>query len=181
MPSRRGVAVGLLALALAACAQPTERTYAVSQPEDLGVEHLSPESVDAIVAGTEEAPRYSSVPATSGPHAPAATPCGIFRQEVPEIFNIHSLEHGAVIFYYQPDSISDDELSALEDLGRELATHVIVMPFQDLDGTMAMVAWGNLAELESIDVEAARSFWGEFAQRGPESGIPCDFTVDEAA
>jgi hypothetical protein len=100
---------------------------------------------------------------------------------VPEIFNIHSLEHGAVIFYYQPDSISDTELAALEDLGRELATHVIVMPHTALDVALAMVAWGNLAVLESIDVEAARSFWGEFAQRGPESGVPCAFTVDEAA
>ena len=68
-----------------------------------------------------------------------------------------------------------------KDLGRELATHVIVMPHTALDVALAMVAWGNLAELESIDVEAARSFWGEFAQRGPESGIPCAFTVDEAA
>ncbi|HJU51127.1 MAG TPA: DUF3105 domain-containing protein [Acidimicrobiia bacterium] len=170
----------LLALVLAACAQPAARTYEVSQPEDLGVEHLSPESVDAIVAGSEDPPLYSSVPATSGPHAPSATPCGVFRQEVPEIFNIHSLEHGAVIFYYQPRSLSDDDLSQLEDLGRELATHVIVMPYLALEVPMAMVAWGNLAELESIDLEAARSFWGEFAQRGPESGIPCDFTVDEA-
>ena len=179
MLSRSGAL--LLALALLACAEPAGRTYEVSQPEDLGVEHLSPESVDAIVAGTEDPPLYSSVPATSGPHAPAATPCGIFRQEVPEIFNIHSLEHGAVIFYYQPDSISEDELSELEDLGRELATHAIVMPYAALEVPMAMVAWGDLAELERVDVEAARSFWGEFAQRGPESGIPCDFTVDEAA
>ena len=181
MLSLRGVGAAFLALALAACAQPAGRTYEVSQPEDLGVEHLSPETVEAIVAGTEDPPRYSSVPATSGPHAPAPTPCGIFRQEVSEIFNIHSLEHGAVIFYYQPDSISDTELAALEDLGRELATHVIVMPHSALDLPLAMVSWGNLAELERVDVEAARSFWGEFAQRGPESGIPCAFTVDEAA
>lgn len=181
MPSRRGIGALLLALALAACAEPAGRTYEVSQPEDLGVEHLSPEIVDAIVAGTEDPPLYSSVPATSGPHAPAATPCGIFRQGVPEIFNIHSLEHGAVIFYYRPGSISDDELSQLEDLGRELATHVIVMPYAALESPMAMVAWGDLAELERIDLEAARSFWGEFAQRGPESGISCDLTVDEAA
>ena len=181
MPSRRGIGSLLLALAMAACAGPVGRTYQVLEPEDRGVEHLSPEAVDAIVAGRKDPPRYSSVPATSGPHAPAPTPCGIFRQQVPEIFNIHTLEHGAVIFYYQPDSVSDDELAQLEELGRDMATHVIVMPYAELEVPMAMVAWGHLAELDRVDLDAARSFWGEFAQRGPESGIRCDLTVDEAA
>ncbi|MGH8957908.1 MAG: DUF3105 domain-containing protein [Acidimicrobiia bacterium] len=179
MRSRKRLLALLLILATGGCADADGRTYEVVEPEDLGVEHLSPEAVEAIVAGTEDPPRYSSVPATSGPHAPAPTPCGIFRQEVPEIFNVHTLEHGAVIFYYQPDSVSADELSELEDLGRELATHVIVMPYAALEAPLAMVAWTRLAELDQIDFEAARSFWGEFAQRGPESGIPCDVTVDE--
>jgi hypothetical protein len=98
-----------------------------------------------------------------------------------EIFNIHSLEHGAVIFYYQPALITDPDRDQLEDLARQLATHVIVMPYAALDNPMAMVAWGHLATLDTIDLAAARSFWGEFAQRGPESGIACPLSVDEAA
>ena len=98
---------------------------------------------------------------------------------MPEIFNLHTLEHGAVIFYYQPDQLSEDERNRLEELGRELSTHVIVMPFAELVVPMALVSWGHLAELEQFDLEAARSFWGEFAQRGPESGIACPFEVDE--
>jgi hypothetical protein len=162
-----------------ACTSTGNRSFEISEPEDLGVEHLSAEVVEAIVAGTADPPRFSSVPATSGPHAPTPTPCGIFRREVPEIFNIHTLEHGAVIFYYQPDVISDEELIELEVLGRELATHVIVMPYSALEVPLAMVAWGRLAELDQVDLDAARSFWAEFAQRGPESGIACGVTVDE--
>ncbi len=175
---------GLLAVAffvtLAGCT-PTTGAYEVLEPADLGVDHLSPEATVAIVAGTEESPEYSSVPATSGPHAGAPTPCGVYRTEVPEIFNVHTLEHGAVIFYYQPERVSGEERAQLEEAGRELSTHVIVMPYAALEVPIAMVAWGHLAQLERVDLEAARSFWGEFAQRGPESGIPCDLTVDEAS
>ena len=179
MRFRRPLFLCVLVTIVSACTGTESRSYEVSEPEDLGVEHLSAEVVDAIVAGTGDPPRYSSMPATSGPHAPTPTPCGIFRQEVPEIFNIHSLEHGAVIFYYQPDVISSEELLELEELGRELATHVIVMPYSALEVPLAMVAWGRLAELDQVDFDAARSFWGEFAQRGPESGIACDVSVDE--
>jgi hypothetical protein len=169
----------LLVPILGACVGGGSRSYELAEPEDLGAEHLSADAVDAIVAGSADPPRYSSVPATSGPHAPASTPCGIFRQEVPEIFNIHTLEHGAVIFYYQPDVISGEERTQLEELGRQLATHVIVMPYSDLDVPLAMVAWSRLAKLDRVDLDSLRSFWGEFAQRGPESGIACDVTVDE--
>lgn len=163
-----------------ACGGGATGSYEVIEPEDRGVEHISPESVEAIVDGSLEPPEYSSVPATSGPHAPSPTPCGIYRQQIPEMFNIHALEHGAVIFYYREDILSEDERLQLEDLGRELSTHVIVMPFAEMEEQMALVAWGKLARLTVFDPEAAGGFWGEFAQLGPESGVPCELTVDES-
>lgn len=171
----------LPAISLVAACVTESGTFQVSQPEDLGVSHLEQDVVQAIVDGTEDPPTYSSVPATSGPHAPVATPCGIYRQEVPEIFNIHTLEHGAVIFYYKSDLLGAEQRDQLEGLARELATHVIVMPYQELSVPLAFVSWGNLAEMSRFDPEAARSFWGEYAQRGPESGIACPLAVDEAA
>lgn len=182
MPSKTERRLWLAALLLAGCGGGSASgTYVVSEPADLGVDHLSEESTSAIVAGTLAPPEYSSVPAASGPHAAVPTPCGVFRQEVPEIFNIHALEHGAVIFYYQPDLVSAEERAQLEDLGRQLSTHVIVMPFAGMEEPLALVAWGKLARLAVFDVEAARSFWGELAQMGPEAGIPCEFAIDEAA
>jgi hypothetical protein len=153
--------------------------YEVLEPEDLGVNHLSQEETQSIVDGTLVPPSYSSVPATSGRHAPVPTPCGVYRQEVPEIFNIHALEHGAVIFYYREDLLTEEERASLEGLGRELNTHVIVMPFANMEAPMTLVAWGRIAALPVLDLEAARSFWAEFAQLGPESGVACDFAVDE--
>jgi hypothetical protein len=166
-------------LLLAACGGGAGGSYDLIEPEDLGADHLSEQSVQAIIEGTLAPPEYSSAPGTSGPHAGASTPCGVFRQEIPEMFNIHALEHGVVIFYYQPDRLSTDERAQLESLARELDTHVIVMPFENMEETMALVAWGKLARLDVFDLEAARAFWGEFAQLGPEEGVACEFAVDE--
>ena len=154
--------------------------FTVQMPEDLGVAHLSNEEVDAIVAGVQDPPAYSSVPASSGPHAPAATPCGVFRQEVPEIFNVHSLEHGVVIIYYQPEQVDPEALAASEAAAREFQTHIIVMPRSEMPTAVAFVSWGHLAGLDDLKVDQVRSFWGEYAQRGPESGIRCPFAIDES-
>lgn len=181
---RREILV-LVVLVIAGCGRvvsgDTSLGFEVETPDDLGVSHLSTDQVEAIVAGTEESPLYSSVPATSGPHAPSATPCGIFRQEIPEIFNVHSLEHGVVIIYYNRDEVEPDALAAVEEAARQFQTHIIVMPRSDMPTAVAFVAWGHLAARDSLDVEEVRIFWGEFAQRGPESSIPCNFVVDEAA
>lgn len=167
------------AVLVVACGAAATGEYELIEPEDLGEEHLSQEAVQAFVDGTLEPPEYSSVPAASGTHAPSPTPCGVYRQEVPEIFNIHALEHGAVIFYYRADLLEEAQRNELEELARQLSTHVIVMPFSLMEEPLALVAWGKLARLAAFDLEAARSFWGEFAQLGPEAGIACDLAVDE--
>ncbi len=95
--------------AVVACGGGPRGHYEVTEPEDLGVEHLSQESVQAIVDGNPRPTRVQLGPATSGPPRPIPTPCGIYRQEVPEMFNIHALEHGAVIFYYRADMLTADE------------------------------------------------------------------------
>jgi hypothetical protein len=61
-----------------------------------------------------------------------------------------------------------------------MATHIVVAPYTDMPTPVAFVAWGHLAARPSLEVEEVRSFWGEFAQRGPESGIRCPVEVDEA-
>ncbi|MDP3984026.1 MAG: DUF3105 domain-containing protein, partial [Acidimicrobiia bacterium] len=112
---RRALVVSLLVLA--ACGgsgdDGDDPGFPVENPEDVGNAHLSEAQVEAITAGTEAPPRYSSVPASSGAHAPRWSPCGIYREEVNEIHNVHTLEHGAVIVYYQLDAIDDATLTAV--------------------------------------------------------------------
>jgi len=154
--------------------------FGVERPEDGGVAHLSPEEVEAILNGEAEPPDYSSVPTTSGTHAPVPAPCGIYREEIPEIFTVHTLEHGAVIVNYQPDQVDGAVLGEVEQLARTMATHIIVAPFAEMPTPVALVAWGQLAARPSLEVEEVRSFWAEYAQRGPESGVRCPVEVDQA-
>jgi hypothetical protein len=155
--------------------------FPVETPEDRGVNHLTEEEVAAIEAGTQSPPDYSSVPATSGTHAPNWAPCGIFRQQILEIYVVHTLEHGAVVAYYRPTDVTGDALAGLEELARDLSTHIIVMPYPEMTTPVALVAWGHLAARPALDLDEVRAFWAEYAQRGPESGIACPFEVDEAA
>jgi hypothetical protein len=154
--------------------------FPVETPEDMGVAHLSPEETDAIVNGEAEPPAYSSVPATSGTHAPAAAPCGIYPEQIPEIFAVHSLEHGAVIVYYRPDQVDETILAEVEELARTMSTHIIVMPYAEMPTPVALVAWGRLAARPSLEVEEVRAFWAEYAHRGPESGIACPVEIDRS-
>lgn len=154
---RRVVIASVLVIACGGAAAGDDSLgFTVQMPEDLGVNHLGEEQVDAIVAGGES-PAYSSVPATSGSHAPAATPCGIFRQEVPEIFNVHALEHRVVIVYYQPDEVDPQSLAPVEGAAREFQTHIIVMPRIEMPTGVALVSWGHLAALDDLKVEQVRS------------------------
>jgi hypothetical protein len=154
--------------------------FPVDSPPDLGVAHLTVEEVEAILAGQADPPEWSSAPATSGTHAPTWAPCGIYREEVPEVFTVHTLEHGAVIAYYRPGEAEAESLAEVEELARTMSTHIIVMPFSPMETPAALVAWGQLAARPRLEAEELRVFWAEFAQRGPEAGIPCPVEIDQA-
>lgn len=177
----------VLLLTIIACGGSAQSTttdnglgFPVETPEDRGAAHLTPDEVNAILSGEASPPDYSSVPATSGMHAPLAAPCGIYRQPIPEVFTIHTLEHGAVIVYYKPGEVDETTLAEVEELARTMATHIVVAPYTDMSTPVAFVAWGRLAARPSLEIDEVRSFWGEYAQRGPESGIRCPVEVDEA-
>lgn len=182
---RRAAAV--LLLTIAACGGAVQSTttdsglgFPVETPEDRGAAHLSREEVDAILLGEAAPPEYSSVPATSGTHAALVAPCGIYREEIPEMFVVHTLEHGAVVVYYNPDEVGEATLAEVEEVARTMSTHIVVAPYSIMPTPVALVAWGQLAARPSLEVEEVRSFWGEYAQRGPESGVRCPIEVDQA-
>lgn len=167
------------ALLLIACGGEGASGITITTYEDQGNAHLTQAEVEAVLNGAP-GPQYNSNPATSGPHAGGSVPCGVYREEIPDIFTVHSLEHGAVIVFYRRD-LSQEEILALEGLARELSTHIIVMPRLDLTDPVIVAAWGRLGILEKPDLEAVRSFWRDYAQRGPERGVACPFEVDQGS
>ena len=180
-PRKRGwrvavivVAVVGLAVVVALTATPPEPTTQLTGVEtfaDLGQEHIDPSG---------PTPDYNSDPPTSGPHAPQPAPCGVYRQEIPDVFQVHNLEHGAVVVQYQPD-LSDDTRAELEEFARRMGTHVVVAPRSDLDAQVAVTAWTKMISLDSANIEAIQSFYDDYAQAGPERGVACPLQVDESA
>jgi hypothetical protein len=139
--------------------------------ESQGQLHLAP---------TDPMPQYNSNPPTSGPHDPSPVPCGVYRQAVSDIKQVHNLEHGVVIVQYDP-SITDEERNQLEEFGRDAPSHILVAPREGMDTPIAVTAWTKLLSLDTVDIPALEGFYGQFAQAGPEAGVQCPFQVDEGA
>ncbi|MGH8872998.1 MAG: DUF3105 domain-containing protein [Acidimicrobiia bacterium] len=81
---------------------------AVETFPDMGGQHLAP---------GEPVPMYNSDPPTSGPHSGTQAPCGIYRQPVPDVAYLHSMEHGAIVVQYDP-GLPQEQIEELEEIGR---------------------------------------------------------------
>lgn len=173
--TRRYLIVGAVGLAVAVAV-----LVAVTpeEPQLEDVETFPYMSREHLEAG-DPLPDYNSSPATSGAHAPQPAPCGIYRQEVPDVIGVHNLEHGTVVIQYQP-SIPGDEVSRLEGFARGHPTHILVAPRSDLDGPVVVTAWTKMLRLDSADLDSIEVFYDRYARSGPEPGIPCPLQVDEA-
>lgn len=110
----------------------------------------------------------SSQPApTSGPHSGPAV-CGVLHGPLGVDSQIHSLEHGSVLFQYRAGDVGDDDVEGLERIAREFGSHVTVAPNPALPEPFVATAWTRRAEFAAVDLDQARDFAIAFRQRGPE-------------
>ncbi|HUO46737.1 MAG TPA: DUF3105 domain-containing protein [Acidimicrobiia bacterium] len=137
---------------------------------DQGAQHIDPSG---------PAPDYNSIPATSGPHAPTPASCGVYREDVADVFTVHTLEHGAIVIRYEP-SITAEDRAVLEDFARDAPSHVLVAPREGLEAPIALTAWTKRLLLDTADRDAISAFWDLYAQFGPERGVACSFQVDQS-
>lgn len=150
-------------------APPPPELEAVETFPDMGVQH--------IPAGSPT-PEYNSDPPTSGPHDQVPAPCGVYRQPVPDVNQLHSMEHGAVVIQYRPD-LPTDQLAELEGIDWSSVDEVIVAPRPDNPAPLVLTAWTKRLLLERVDIEVITAFEREFGNRSPEGGAQCPFQVDE--
>jgi uncharacterized protein DUF3105 len=137
---------------------------------------------------------YPSIPPASGPHAPTPLNAGIYRNPPPIDEAIHSLEHAAVIVWFDPSVAGSPELRAIEAFfakGGE-RNHVIVAPYHypeqgaagtlPVGTTMALVAWHDVRTCAQPSLPVAFQFVHDYRydlyQRGayrgdaPEKFVP---------
>jgi hypothetical protein len=152
-------------------APPPPELKAVETFDDLGTQHL---------ALGEATPNYNSNPPTSGPHADTPAACGVYRQPVPDVNSLHSMEHGAIVVHYDPE-LSQEQVIDLEEIGRDVGGEIIVTPRPDNPSAVVLTAWTKLLALDEVDGDVIAAFESEFGNRSPEAGAQCPFQVDEGS
>jgi hypothetical protein len=140
-----------------------------------GVEDFPELPADHLGAG-DPLPTYNSDPPTSGPHAPTWSRCGIYQTPIPDVVQVHDLEHGTIVVQYDP-AIGEDDLESLIALARGLDGHMLVAPRPGLTDLVVATAWTHMQRFSTVDVDALREFWLAFAQQGPEVEA-CPFDGD---
>jgi cell division septal protein FtsQ len=125
---------------------------------------------DHVASG--QAVAYASATPTSGTHAASSPRCGIYSQQMPAEFAVHSLEHGAVVIWYQP-SLDTEEISGLEAVVNRFDDRVILSPNAELTQPVVATGWNRLKAYNRADAELEQ-FIETYRNRGPES-FSCAF------
>jgi hypothetical protein len=113
---------------------------------------------------------YPSTPPASGPHDGVPLDGGVYTNPPPIGKAIHSLEHAAVIVWYDPSVASPEEIQRIDDFfgQKNERNHVIVAPYQYPDqgsaGTLpsgrglALVAWHHIQYCNQASLPVAFAF-----------------------
>lgn len=131
-----------------------------------GNEHVSP---DTDV-------EYETTPPTSGDHYLSTTQAGFYTEAPPAEELVHSLEHGAIVIYYDADALSPEAERSLREwasvhTGEWQSVVVVPNTYEEVDSPYVLTAWRHSLRLSEYDVEVVRAFIAEFIGRGPENPV----------
>ncbi len=146
-------------------------------PATIEIEGLETfENIEAVHVQT--AVDYTMTPPAGGPHNPTWLNCGIYEEEVPAEYAVHSLEHGAVWVTYDPELVTGDDLTTLRDAMP--STYMILSPFPGLDAPVVASAWGVQVALDGVDDPRLREFIIKYRESpdAPEPGALCSQALD---
>ena len=139
-----------------------------------GVEQFPSQGTDHVASGTQV--DYSTNPPTSGPHYGSPAQPG-FYTETPPLGNlVHSLEHGAVVIYYDPAALTPEAEASLRAFARNhqdswAAVIVAPNPNENPESAYVLTAWRTMLRMDSYDAEVVRAFLAEYIGRGPEHPV----------
>jgi Protein of unknown function (DUF3105) len=110
---------------------------------------------------------YGTATPTSGQHAGNSARCGIFGQEIPPEFAVHSLEHGSVVIWYRPD-LDPGVITDLAGIVNQFDDRVVMSPNSLLTDPIVATSWVRLKAYDGADPEIAE-YIETYRGRGPES------------
>ena len=114
-------------------------------------------------------PSYQVNPPAGGDHLASVARAGTYSGgSVPEDGRlVHSLEHGYVIAWHQPD-LPEDQLAQLQAFQRQHDEDVIVAERRDLPVPVAATAWGQRLLCQQVETGPLNRFFDEHVGNGPE-------------
>jgi len=120
---------------------------------------------------------YDTVPPSGGTHYGGTWESAGFYAEEKELGSlVHSLEHGAVVVYYNPAEISDRGEEGLRgwasnQTGDWRSFIAVPNPNDDPDATYVLTAWEKRLTMDEYDADKVRAFVAEYIGRGPERPV----------
>jgi hypothetical protein len=138
------------------------------------VQHEPGQSTQHVTAGTEV--DYEYMPPSGGPHYDNWVNGGFYEESPPIGELVHSLEHGAVVVWYDPDEVTPQVAESLTAFGRthqgDFGSFIAVpTPVEDPEAPFVVTAWERRMTMEEYDAETVRQFAAEYLGRGPERQI----------
>lgn len=136
------------------------------------VERFPSEGTAHVATGAEV--DYATSPPTSGPHYGSPAEPGFYTEAPPAGNLVHSLEHGAVVVYYDPTAITPEAEESLRAFARnhdDTWAAVIVVPNDDPESAYVLTAWRTMLRTDDYDAEQVHAFLGEYLGRGPEHPV----------
>ena len=139
-----------------------------------GVQQFPSQGRNHVPAGTQV--DYSTSPPTSGPHYGNPAGPGFYSETPPAGNLVHSLEHGAVVIYYDPAAITPEAEESLRAFARNhqdpfAAVIVAPNPNDDPEAAYVLTAWRAMLRTDDYDPEQVRAFVAEYVGRGPEHPV----------
>lgn len=112
---------------------------------------------------------YDTNPPAEGNHYAKPQDAGVYITPPADGHLVHSLEHGAVILWYNPKMLSKDQIKQLANLFNSISlSKTIMTPRDNMDVPVAVTSWGRILKLQSIDAKQIKAFFETNYDRGPE-------------
>ena len=122
---------------------------------------------------------HTALPPTGGVHATSWLNCGIYNSEVPLENAVHSMEHGAVWVTYDPEKVSESDISLLKDTVRGKGD-TILSEYSAQSSPIVLTTWDIQLQVDSASDDRIEEFINQYrGARGPEAGASCSGGVGE--
>ncbi|WP_434588772.1 DUF3105 domain-containing protein [Streptomyces sp. A5-4] len=118
---------------------------------------------------------YPMTPPVGGDHNQVWMNCdrNVYKEEIPKVNAVHSLEHGAVWVTYN-DKASDADVKKLtEKVGK--TSYSLMSPVKEQAGALMLSAWGKQLTVDSASDKRVEQFFTKYVQgpQTPEPGAAC--------